>query len=95
LMSCRVLNRCLEKTMLNYLVSCARAAGARALIGEYLRTERNGMVKDHYGRLGFTPIEVDQDRGVWRLEVESFVPVHTPIEIVIAEATRPVDMEFV
>ena len=48
LMSCRVLNRSLEQTTLNFLVSRAREAGVRALIGEYLQTERNGMVKDHY-----------------------------------------------
>ena len=95
LMSCRVLNRCLEKTMLNYVVSRARAAGARALIGEYFRTERNGMVKDHYARLGFTPTEVEDNRSVWRLDVESFVPVDTPVEIVIAEAIRPAEMELV
>ena len=95
LMSCRVLNRSLEQTMLNHLVSRAREAGARALIGEYLRSDRNGMVKDHYARLGFTPLEVDDHRSVWRLEIDSFVPVGTPIEVVIAEAIRPPEMELV
>ena len=95
LMSCRVLNRSLEQTMLNHLVSRAREAGARALIGEYLRTDRNGMVKDHYARLGFTPLEVEDHRSLWRLEIDSFVPVGTPIEVVIAEAIRPPEMELV
>ena len=57
LLSCRVLNRSLEQTTLNFLVSRAREAGVRALIGEYLQTDRNGMVKDHYARFGFTPLE--------------------------------------
>lgn len=94
LMSCRVLNRSLEQTTLNFLVSRAREAGVRALIGEYLRTERNGMVKDHYARLGFTPIEVEEHRSLWRLEVDSFVPVDTPIEVVIAEAIQQTDLEL-
>ena len=94
LMSCRVLNRSLEQTTLNFLVSRAREAGVRALIGEYLRTERNGMVKDHYARLGFTPLEVEDHRSLWRLEVDSFVPVDTPIEVVIAEAIQPTDIEL-
>jgi FkbH-like protein len=91
LMSCRVLNRGLEQTMLNVLVSRAREARVHALIGEYLQTERNGMVKDHYARLGFTPLEVADHRSLWRMEVDAFVPVDTPIEVVIAEALCTTD----
>ena len=94
LMSCRVLNRCVEHAILNYVASRARAAGIHALIGEYLRTERNGMVKDHYARLGFTQLEIDDYRSLWQLEVASFVSVNTPIEVVIGEAIRPAEMEL-
>jgi FkbH-like protein len=89
LMSCRVLNRTLEQTLLNYLVARAKEAGVRALIGEYLRTDRNGMVKDHYLRLGFTPLKAEEHRSLWRLDVDAFTPVDTPIEVVIAAAIRP------
>jgi FkbH-like protein len=82
LMSCRVLNRKLEQATLNYIVSYAKAAGVRALIGQYFKTERNGMVKDHYARLGFTPLDVGEDGSRWQLEVASHVAAPVPMEIV-------------
>ena len=82
LMSCRVLNRTLEQATLNYIVSSAKRAGVRALIGEYLKTERNSMVKDHYARLGFSPIAVDDDRSQWRLDIASYLAAPVPMAIV-------------
>ena len=38
-------------------------AGARRLVGEYIPTKKNGMVKDHYARLGFTVMETTPDGG--------------------------------
>jgi len=92
LMSCRVLNRGVEQAMLNYVVSRARAAGVRGLIGEYLRSERNAIVKDLYARLGFAPLEIEYHRSLWRLEVASFVPVDAPIDVVVAEPVSPAKM---
>jgi FkbH-like protein len=86
LMSCRVLNRKLEQATLNYIVSRAKAAGVRALIGTYFMTERNGIVKDHYARLGFEPLYVGDDGSRWQLEVTSYVARPAPMEIV--EAAR-------
>lgn len=94
LMSCRVLNRCVEQATLNYVVSRAKAAGIRTLIGEYLRTERNGMVKDHYLRLGFTPVQVEEDKSRWQLDISSYVSLETSIEIVGTDAAMRVTAEL-
>ncbi len=55
LMSCRVIGRGVEKMMFDVL--CQRVAcgtcGDRTLIGHYRPTSRNGLVKDHYSKLGF------------------------------------------
>jgi predicted enzyme involved in methoxymalonyl-ACP biosynthesis len=32
-------------------------------VGEYIPTKKNGMVKDHYARLGFTVMETDAAGG--------------------------------
>ncbi len=37
--------------------------GARRVVGEYIPTKKNGMVKDHYARLGFTVMETDPSGG--------------------------------
>lgn len=55
-MSCRVLKRGMEHFTLNTMVAKAREKGYKRIVGEYLPTLKNGMVKDHYDRLGFTPL---------------------------------------
>jgi FkbH-like protein len=82
LMSCRVLGRQVEPTSLNLIAEQARRLGARRLIGEYLPTKKNGMVRDHYAKLGFTPLEADAS-GASRaaLDLERFVPADTFIDV--------------
>lgn len=75
LMSCRVLGRQVENAVLEVLASAATAAGYRALIGEYRPTERNGMVAEHYPRLGFvqhpTPADGASDATFWRYALDT------------------------
>jgi FkbH-like protein len=60
-MSCRVLGRGVEEETLNLIANQAIALGAARLIGIYKPTAKNGMVADHYKRLGFQP---DGDRWI-------------------------------
>lgn len=55
-MSCRVLKRGMEAFTLNTLVDYAKRQGFKKIIGEYLPTMKNGMVKQHYPNLGFTKL---------------------------------------
>lgn len=54
-MSCRVLKRGMENFTLNTMVGYARKNGFKRIVGEYIPTQKNGMVKDHYLNLGFEP----------------------------------------
>lgn len=56
-MSCRVLKRGMENFTLNTMVEAAKAKGYKKIIGEYLPTPKNKMVKQHYESLGFTKVE--------------------------------------
>jgi FkbH-like protein len=56
LMSCRVLGRKVEETILADVVARARSLGARRLVGEYSATAKNDLVRELYPRLGFTEI---------------------------------------
>jgi FkbH-like protein len=67
-MSCRVLKRGMENFTLNQIVALARENGYSQLVGEYLPTAKNSMVKDHYERLGFTP----DGENRWRLDVSNY-----------------------
>jgi FkbH-like protein len=61
LMSCRVLGRKVEDMVLREIVREARARGIDEIVGVYRPTERNGMVRDHYAKLGFEALSVADD----------------------------------
>jgi FkbH-like protein len=68
LMSCRVLGRKLEQTMLVEILRHARPAGIRTLVGTYHPTQANVLVRDHYRKLGFTLAATHSDGStVWTL----------------------------
>ena len=66
-MSCRVLKRGMEQFVLNTIVEHAKENGYSSIVGEYLPTEKNVLVKDHYSSLGFK-----EDGKFWRLDVTEF-----------------------
>jgi FkbH-like protein len=83
LMSCRVLGRQVEPTTLNLIAAEARRLGAGRLIGEYIPTKKNGMVKEHYMKLGFTHESADEAGGNRNtLNLAAFAPIDTFIDVV-------------
>lgn len=56
-MSCRVLKRGMEHFTLNTVVAAAATHGFKKIVGEYIPTQKNGMVKDHYLQLGFRKLK--------------------------------------
>lgn len=57
LMSCRVLGRQVEQATLHLVAQEARRLEAHSLVGTYLPTSKNGMVREHYEKLGFTLLD--------------------------------------
>lgn len=68
LMSCRVLKRGVENFILNRLVEIAEEKGAKELLGEYIETTKNAMVKGLYKNLGFE----ERSDGLWRLRLKDY-----------------------
>jgi len=66
-MSCRVLKRGMENFMLNTLVTYAKTNGFERIIGEYIPTPKNEIVKDHYQNLGF-----EQENDFWFLPLKAY-----------------------
>lgn len=79
LMSCRVLQRGVEEFALNEAVRIARERRCEGLVGRYVPTARNGMVRDHYKRLGFECVEESGCATVWRLDLGSWTPLPSRI----------------
>jgi len=76
LMSCRVLKRGMEEFVLNAVMRVARERGYERVVGEYLPTEKNALVRDHYVKLGFTA-----ENGRWVMETATYVEKKTPIAL--------------
>lgn len=53
IMSCRVLKRNMEDFVLNTIVEMVKEKGYSEIIGEFIPSAKNSMVKDHYQKLGF------------------------------------------
>lgn len=82
IMSCRVLGRRVEEAILQHLVREAKSRGAIELIGRYIPTARNGLVKDHFEKLGFSKVNTDADGATtWRLVVGDYRDKDLPMRI--------------
>jgi FkbH-like protein len=82
LMSCRVLKRGVERAVLGIVAGTAKSLGAECVTGTYMRTEKNGMVADHYSGLGFSAIEATEDKSRWVLPLKEFEPHPSAMKIV-------------
>jgi FkbH-like protein len=82
LMSCRVLGRQVEPTTLNLVAALAKRLGARRLVGEYIPTAKNGMVRDHYTKLGFGALDCGPgETARYALDLVGFVASDTFIDV--------------
>jgi FkbH-like protein len=82
LMSCRVLGRQVEHMVLHELLRHARANGAREIAGTFIPTDRNGLVLDHYEKLGFELVDRSADgTTIWRLPVDGALPPPPPMRV--------------
>lgn len=69
LMSCRVLKRGMEDFIINQMVSAAKNEGFTSIVGEYIPTNKNAMVRDIYEKMGFTRLEDNR----FELKLQEFV----------------------
>lgn len=70
LMSCRVLKRGMEQFIADSIVKIAKDGGFKRVVGEYIPTQKNGMVKNLYSELGFEKI----DENIYVAETSKYIP---------------------
>ena len=82
IMSCRVLGRRVEETLLQYIVGQARLRGITEINGRYIPTAKNGLVRDHFSRLGFAQTG-SQNSGetTWQLAVGNYREKELPMKV--------------
>ncbi len=81
LMSCRVLKRRVEHAVLNVVVEEARSRGLKRIVGVYIPTARNGLVKNLFEELRFGLLDRVGLEESWALDVSTFVPFAVPLEV--------------
>ena len=69
LMSCRVLKRGMEQAMFDCLVRRCQERSIKTIRGTYLKTEKNAMVAEFYGTLGFTKTRQNGEDSVWEFQI--------------------------
>ena len=83
LMSCRVLGRTVEATMLQHLFERAQELGCTSVRGIYIPTAKNAMAKDVFARFGFALIEEIGGSSVWSYDLMGNPPIKNEfIEVV-------------
>jgi predicted enzyme involved in methoxymalonyl-ACP biosynthesis len=80
-MSCRVLGRQVEQAVLQEILRHAREHGLSRLVGKYIPTAKNDLVKAHYQKLGFRLVSDEQGTTVWELDVDSTPVVQVPMTV--------------
>lgn len=83
LMSCRVLQRGVEQLAINLVAQQAAILGCKNIVGVYIPTAKNGMVRDLYSRLGFQATGDIAGTTTWLLPLSTFAPFHTHIKLEI------------
>lgn len=87
LMSCRVVGRGVERYLMNSVFEHARQLQLERVVGEYIPTAKNGMVKDFFVQFGFLKRQEDAGGHTrWALQTDAYEPVKTLIKA--AEAQR-------
>lgn len=84
LMSCRVLGRGVEQFLMNYVVGQAAQFGLTRVIGEYVPTAKNAMVREFFQQFGF--VRASASGNQWMLDVAAFRPNETFIRLVQSPA---------
>lgn len=66
-MSCRVLKRGMENFVLSTIINTAKENGFNTIKGEYIPTNKNDLVKNHYTDLGFR-----KEQNIFYLDIKDY-----------------------
>ena len=88
-MSSRAFGRRVEELALDLVAGAASAAGALRLTGTYLPSTENALVREHFGKLGFTKIsDLSNGGSEWALELSMYRPPVLPISVMKADSSQ-------
>ncbi|PWU14625.1 MAG: FkbH domain-containing protein [Verrucomicrobia bacterium] len=75
LMSCRVLQRGVEQLAMNKILDFARTGAYQCVLGQFIPTAKNMMVKSFFEQFGFRQTATSPEGAThWRMETADYVP---------------------
>ena len=78
LMSCRVIGRTVEATMLEHLCRRARQLGCTSIRGTYIPTPKNAMAAEAYAKQGFSRLDSTEGVETWTYDLLANGPPTNP-----------------
>lgn len=75
LMSCRVIGRTVEATIMEHVCRRAEELGCTSLRGTYVPSEKNAMAEDAYAKLGFDLVSRADGRATWTYDLQAKGPI--------------------
>ena len=81
-MSCRVIGRRVEHFMMDQLINFSLEKGINTIIGKFIETERNEVVRNLYKDLGFTKINKNNKIIEWKINPKEYLIKNPPIKTV-------------
>src|SRR5258708_2417878 len=81
--SCRVLGGRVKETILQYLVEKAGVRGISEIIGRYIPPAKNGLVRDHFSKLGFVQTGSQNGETTWQLAIAGYGDKNLPLKVAL------------
>ncbi|MEZ5947362.1 MAG: hypothetical protein R3C04_11025 [Hyphomonas sp.] len=79
LMSCRVIGRTVENTLLGQVCEAAEKQGKHLIRGTYIPTAKNALVKNKYEEFGFVCVDtLDDGTTIWEYDLLTRGPIASP-----------------
>jgi len=69
LLSCRVIGRGIEETLLDLCINICRKKNIKTLFGIYIKTAKNNQVKDFYKGRGFSAYQSNESRSEYSIDL--------------------------
>ena len=85
LLSCRIIGRKVEETLLAYILKEAEKEKAKLLIGEFITTKKNAPAKDFYKNNGFNLIKKEDGKELWGYNVKKEYTPPSFIKVAVKE----------
>ena len=70
LLSCRVIGRRIEETLLAYILKETKKGKVNTLIGEFIPTRKNAPAKEFYKNNGFKLMKKENETEIWKYHLE-------------------------